>query len=549
MNRRRFLGVLAGTGGAVAGGAALFDRAYPAAASGPSPPSTSSHADASQPPNEVSYLPIPPIRVHQAVAGLDGLARQTLERSTVPGMAVAVVHDGRVLYAKGFGVREIGTNRRVTADTVFQLASISKTVSSTVVAGAVGEKAVAWDDPVVKYLPGFALADPYVTQNVTIADMFSHRSGLPDHAGDLLEDIGFGQDQVIEALRDYPLDPFRATYAYTNFGLTAAALAVATAKGVAWPELCQQTLYGPLQMTSTSSRYSHYLASPNHAVLHVQINGKWQAKYTRDPDAQSPAAGVSSSVRDMAKWLRLQLASGTFNGSQVVGSEALLETHVPHITSAPAASATARSGFYGLGCNVSYDGAGRVRLSHSGAFNSGAATEFVLLPSEKLGIITLTNGWPIGVPESLNASFMDLVLVGKVTRDWLTAYQSLVRPQLEDPSVLAGKKPPSNPAPALPEAAYVGTYNSALYGTAEVSAGAGGLVLSLGPEPERFPLTHWDANVFSYLPTGENAIGVGPWISAVTFTMGPSGRATTVNIEQLNGQPPTSPTLGTFTRT
>lgn len=543
MNRRRFLGV-AGTG---AGGAMLLGRADAAALHPQSSSSTSGYA--SQPPNEVSYLPISARQINEAVSRLDGLAHGVLERSKVPGMAVAAVHDGKVVYAKGFGVREVGTNRTVTADTVFQLASVSKAVSSTVVAGVVGDKTVAWGDPLVKYLSGFALADPYVTHNVTIADMFSHRSGLPDHAGDLLEDLGFSQDQIIASLRDYPLEPFRATYAYTNFGLTAGSLAVAAAKGVAWAELCQQTLYGPLQMSSTSSRYSDYVASPNHAVLHVQVNGKWRAKYTRDPDAQSPAGGVSSSVRDMARWLRLQLTVGKYNGSPVVGYEALLQTHLPYITSAPATTPTARSGFYGLGYNVSYDGAGRLQLSHSGAFASGAATQFVLVPSEKLGIITLTNGWPIGVPESLNASFIDLVMLGKVTRDWLTAYQQHLRPMLEDPSVLAGKKPPSNPTPALADAAYVGTYRSSLYGAAQVTSGPGGLVLSLGPAPQRYTLTHWDANVFSYLPTGENAIGIGPWISAVTFTVGPKGQATSVDIEQLNGQPPISPALGTFSRT
>lgn len=307
-------------------------------------------------------------------------------------------------------------------------------------------------------------------------------------------------------------------------------------------------LYRPLQMNSTSSRYSDYLAAPNRADLHVQVDGKWQAKYHRDANAQAPAGGVSSSAHDMAKWLRLELAEGAFGGNQLVKPEALLQTFIPHITSSPASTPTARSGFYGLGIEVSYDPAARVRLAHSGAFNSGAATHLALLPSEHLGIIALTNGWPIGVPESLIASFMDLVEVGKVTRDWLPAYQRLFRPLLVDPSVLANKKPPSNPTPALADAAYAGTYQSPLYGTAQVSTGAGGLTLSLGPKPQRFALSHWDGNIFSYVPTGENAIGIGTWISAVTFTVGPSGQVTSVNVEQLNGVPPISPTLGTFTR-
>lgn len=546
LNRRQFLGVVAGTTGAAAGATVL---AEPNGISEAAAASSSSTTNSSQSPTEVSYVPISSERITQAVGRLDGIVRDLRKRTGVPGTAVAVVHKNKVVYLKGFGLREVGTTKKVTPDTVFELASLSKAVSSTVVAQVVGKETVAWDDPLVKYTPSFALADPYVTEHVTLADMFSHRSGLPDHAGDLLEDLGFSQQQIIEALRHYQLDPFRASYAYTNFGLTAASLAVAAATAVEWPDLAQQALYQPLGMTSTSSRYADYVARSNRALLHVQVDGKWQAKYTRDADAQTAAGGVSSSARDMAKWLRLQLNSGRFNGSPVVAAEPLLETHIPHYTSSPASSPAARSGFYGLGVGVSYDGAGRLQLSHSGAFASGAATAFSMLPSEKLGIVTLTNGWPIGLPESLNSSFMDEVLVGRITRDWLTLYRDKAfLPMLKPPGELAGKKPPAHPTPALADSAYVGTYTSALYGNAEVSAGTGGLVLSLGPVPMNFGLTHWDGNVFSYVPTGENAIGIGTWISAVTFTVGPGGQATSVNVEQLNGQPPIGPDVGTFTR-
>lgn len=550
MNRRRFLGVAATGGGAALGAAALtgLPGLAGAVANGTAGAATNG-GYAATPPNEISYVAIPAGQVARAVSRLDGIASRLRERSGVPGMAVAVVHRGKVVFARGYGVRKVGTGKKVTPDTVFQLASVSKAVSSTVVARAVGQKTVAWDDPIVAHLPDFALSDPYVTQHVTYADLFSHRSGLPDHAGDLLEDLGFDQADIVQRLRYYPLDPFRSSYAYTNFGLTAAALAVAAARGTSWPDLCQQLLYDPLQMTSTSDRYSDYRSAANHAALHVQVGGKWKAKYTRDPDAQAPAGGVSSSVRDMTKWLRLQLAMGRYGGQQLVASAPLLDTHIPHVTSAPAATATARSGFYGLGNNVGYDGAGRVQIAHSGAFASGASTAFLMLPSEELGIIALTNGWPIGLPEAVNASFTDEVLVGRVTRDWLTEYRvHAFAPMLKDPSALAGKKPPKHPAPAAPDAAYVGTYTSPLYGPAQVASGPGGLTLSLGPKPEVFPLSHWDGDEFSYHPTGENAIGYGTWISAVTFAMGPGGQATSVDVEHLDGNEPLTSTLGTFTR-
>ena len=121
-----------------------------------------------------------------------------------------MVHDGQVLYAKGFGVRDVNTLAPVDAATVFRLASVSKPLSSTVVAGAVGKGAMKWTDPVVAQLPSFALADPYVTAHVTYADLFSHTSGLPDHAGDLLEDLGYDQAYILNRLRLEPLEPLRA---------------------------------------------------------------------------------------------------------------------------------------------------------------------------------------------------------------------------------------------------------------------------------------------------------------------------------------------------
>jgi CubicO group peptidase (beta-lactamase class C family) len=428
-------------------------------------------------------------------------------------------------------------------DTVFQLASVSKAVGSTVIAGVVGQKKVAWDDSIVMYTPGFTLGDPYVSGHVTLADMYSHRSGLPGHAGDLLEDMGYDQEAIFSRLRDYPLFPFRNTYMYTNFGLTAAAEAVASATGMPWSELSKEVLYAPLSMNSTSSLYADYVKATNRADLHQKIDGKWVAGSARDPDAQSPAGGVSSSVSDMAKWLRLQLAMGKDNGTQVVDADALFESHLPQITSSPAASAISRSGFYGLGYNVSYDGAGRLLLSHSGGFGTGAATAFSMLPSEQLGIVALTNGMPVGLPEALNSTFMDLVVAGRPTRDWLKGYGPLFAAMFKNPSELAGKSKPTSPTPAHPDATYVGTYNNALYGPIMVATGPSGLVLSQGPAPNSFEMTHWDADTFSYMPTGENALG----IAAVTFTVGSGANATSVDVENLNGDTDLTDSLGTFT--
>jgi CubicO group peptidase (beta-lactamase class C family) len=146
---------------------------------------------------------------------------------------------------------------------------------------------------VASKLPQFTLADPYVTAHVTIGDLYAHRSGLPEHAGDDLEDLGYDRAQVLERLRYLPLDPFRSSYHYTNFGVTAAAEAVAAAARVDWATLSEQVLYTPLGMSSTSSRFADFEARENRARGHQLVGGAYVARDVRQPDAQSPAGGVS----------------------------------------------------------------------------------------------------------------------------------------------------------------------------------------------------------------------------------------------------------------
>ncbi|MEU7455636.1 serine hydrolase domain-containing protein [Streptosporangium roseum] len=480
-------------------------------------------------------------KVAAAVAKLDGIVRDTMARTGVPGMAVGVVYRDEEPYLKGFGVRRAGGPGAVGPDTVFQLASVSKPLASTVVAGVVGQKVVSWDDPVVRHDPGFALKDPWVSAHVTLADLFAHRSGLPDHAGDLLEDLGYGRAYILSRLRQEPLAPFRAVYAYTNFGFTEAAVAVAKAKGTTWEELSAEVLYRPLGMGSTSSRFADYDRAADKAVTHVRADGRWQAKYTRDPDAQSPAGGASSTVRDMARWMSLQLANGEAGGRRLIDAAALERTHLPQIVSAPPRAQAGRAGFYGLGWNVGYDDHGRLRLSHSGGFALGAATTVTLLPSERLGIVVLTNGEPVGAAEAVSATFLAVAQDGGATVDWLGLFgEVFAEAARSDRSETDYSRPPAGAAPARPDRAYTGTYANDFYGPLTVGpGGGGGLVMRLGPAGMRFPLRHHDGDVFAYRTAGENAAG----LSGVTFTVGPAGTAARVTVENLDRTG-----LGTFTR-
>ncbi len=296
-------------------------------------------------------------------------------------------------------------------------------------------------------------------------------------------------------------------------------------------------------MARTSSRFADFAATSNRAHGHVKIDGPWVAKYTRQPDAQSPAGGVTSSVRDMAIWLRLQLGRGMLDGTRVVDAAALDETHRPQVirTPSPKDPVVDRAAFYGLGWNVDYDDQGRIRWGHSGAFDLGAATSVSLLPAEQLGIVVLTNAQPIGLPEAVCRSFFDLVLLGAVEKDWVTLYGQLMAAALA-PNYGTGTdydKPPPNASQALPDAAYIGTYENDLLGPIEIASTDNGLVLRQGPRQSAFSMRHFNRDVFAYQPVGENAAGP----SAVTFTLGPDGRAASVTVENLDIDH-----QGTFTR-
>ena len=470
--------------------------------------------------------------VSDAVRTVQAMASKIIADKGAPGIAIAVVFRDKLVWAGGFGVRDVATGRAVDADTVFQLASVSKPLASTVVAALVGEGKIAWNSRISDLDPGFQLADPWVTREVRIDDLFSHRSGLPDHAGDLLEDMGYSRDEVLRRLRlQKGGGPFRASYAYTNFGLTEAALAAGKPYGLTWEDASETRLYRPLGMTSTSSRYSEFINRPDRAAGHVRVNGQWAVKDQRQPDAQSPAGGASSSVNDMAKWMRLQLADGKFDGKQIVDAQALAETHAPqvHTGSNPLTGAPQ---FYGLGWNVSYDQQGRLRLNHSGAFSMGASTVVSLVPSEQLGIVVLVNAEPVGVSEALAFSFMDQALYGRQTQDWRPLFAKVFAAMAAeggDHAVDYGRPPPS-PSPAMADAAYLGTYANAYFGDVEVAIRGGGLTIVEGPGRMVFPLTHYDRDTFTYRTIGENASG----LTGVTFTVGPDGRAQAVRVGNLD---------------
>jgi CubicO group peptidase (beta-lactamase class C family) len=450
-------------------------------------------------------------RVAAAVAQVDALAEDLLARSGTPGMAVGIVYQGRLVKATGYGVRDVRTGAPVTPETVFQLASVSKSVGASVVAAAVGRGIVTWNDPVVRHLPWFRLSDPYVTRTATIGDMYAMRSGLPGQAGDILELVGYDRREVLERLRTLPLDPFRISYNYTNFGLTTGAEAVAAAAGKPWDVLSEELIYRPLVMTDTSSRHADFVRRSNRAALHVPEAGRFVARYSRQPDAQSPAGGVSSTVVDMATWLTMELSGGWYGGRQIVPSLALAKAQSAQVRRTPPGDPAALPQFYGYGMNVQVGADGMVQLGHSGAFSAGAGTTYAMVPALDLGIVVLANALT-GAPEALAQSFVELASTGKVSRDWW----AVVAPIFAAFYATDAGEPPADAAESRPLAEYAGTYANGFWGRVPVIRGATGLALVLGPDRVRVPLRHWDGDTFR----GVLAHGDVPTPFLVRFTGG-----------------------------
>ncbi|MGE4483268.1 serine hydrolase [Acidocella sp.] len=478
-----------------------------------------------------------PARLRKAITETDTLTRRLQAGSGIPGIALAIVQGEKPLFAKGYGVREAGKAGAVDADTVFQLASISKPLGATVVAHQVGIGSLAWNSRMQDLLPWFSLSSARATRDLTIADLYAHRSGLPDHAGDELEELGYDRMEILRRLRYLPLEGFRTHYAYTNMGITAAAQAVAEKAGLAWSSLCETALYQKLGMNRTTSRFPVFEAMENRAVGHMPEAGRFVPAPVRDPQAQSPAGGASSSVNDMAKWISLILGLGRYRGEQIVAADALAPALTPQMQISPARDGHPAS-YYGFGFNVGTSDGGYKMLSHSGAFLLGAATNVMMLPALGLGIVVLTNAWPVGVAEAIGLTFLDYVQFGAPQKDWMKVIAPVFAQMRAPQGAFVGKQPPANPMPAQPLSAYQGIYRNIYYGPLTVLEESGGLVLQAGPSHVRLPCEHWEGDEFAIYPRNENA----PPGSAykVSFSGHPATRVTTDFLDEAG--------IGGFTR-
>ncbi|MGC1291027.1 MAG: serine hydrolase [Candidatus Acidiferrales bacterium] len=405
---------------------------------------------------------------------LDSYIQTAMHDGRVPGLAVGIVQNGQAVYVKGFGVRDIATGQPVTPDTLFDIGSCTKAFTAAAVGILVDEGKMHWDDRVDEYIPFFHLYDPLADENVTMRDLLTHRTGMG--GTDLLWYGGsFSAEEIIRRVRYIPPEfGFRARFEYQNVMYATAGYAVGQASGGTWQDFVRAHIWAPLGMTGADFSATDAQNAADHATPHDLKDGKVVTIPWRNIDNVAPAGSINAGVKDMTKWIAMQLNDGMANGQQIVSAKSLREMHTPQIVVPQGGEfdlffPKSLQMSYGMGWFIQdYDGH-QIWL-HPGDID-GFASLVVLIPEVKTGFVILTNldhtalraglGWHL-VDEFLNLPQQDWVAHFQKVADQFSAMEKRAEAGEANP-----KHPDTHPSREL--AAYAGTYRSKAYGDVVVT--------------------------------------------------------------------------------
>jgi len=431
--------------------------------------------------------------------GLDGWIETEMERWGIPGMAVGVVRGDSLVYARGFGVLGLEDARLVDENTLFGVASTTKAMTAAALGLLVDEGRLHWDDRVVDHLPGFRLADPWVTRHVTIRDLLTHQVGVGRMTGNRLRYLpSRPRSEVLYRMRYHePEAPFRSRYVYSNVMYMVAGEVVAAVSGLSWDEFMTSRIFGPLGMTRSSTTVDAIADGENAAWPHQEIEGEVVPIARRNFDVVGASASVNTSIREMSRWMRLHLGEpGVFEGVRFVSDSVMREMHTAQVALGGSSLGDGPLRGYGLGWSLgAYQG--RTVAQHGGA-TDGMNTHLVLMPAEDVGVIVMTNTF-----NSLMQAVANRVLdahLGVDGPDWGELYRSnyeraYARAQTRRDSIHDARIP--NTTPTLPLAAYAGSYQDDLYADAEIRLEGNRLVLQFWDDPDMVAdLEHWHHDTF-----------------------------------------------------
>jgi CubicO group peptidase (beta-lactamase class C family) len=443
----------------------------------------------------------------QVPPDLDAYVEQVMSTFDIPGVGLAIVQEGEPVLVKGYGVRDMGAGAPVDEHSLFGIASNTKAFTATALGLLVEEGLLAWDTPVVHYLPWFRLSDPYVTAELTIRDLLVHRSGLAPYAGDLLwwPPTTLDRRNIAERLQHVPLSTsFRSSYAYDNVLYLVAGEVIETISGQSWEEFVQHRILDVVGMTDSNVRHSAAGEGDNVAMPHARVDGVVRRIAPFASDNTNPAGGVNASPVDMAKWMITQLDSGRVaTDARLFSPQTTRELWSPVTPIRDAAPdpllAPLASSFHGyaLGFHaLAYRG--EFLLTHGGVL-PGYFSRLAMIPGRKIGVAVMLNGESGRAHRAIVYHVLDY-LMGAAPHDWLTAYSALEERSAAstggDP--FAWPDPPARPVPARPVDTYAGTYRDAWYGRVFVTEQAdGALRMRFEHSPSlQGTLVHWDGDTF-----------------------------------------------------
>jgi CubicO group peptidase (beta-lactamase class C family) len=443
-------------------------------------------------------LPISPSTIDATVA-------RAMKAFQVPGMAVGIIKDGKLVYAKGYGVRELGKPAQVDADTLFQIGSNTKAFTTAALALLVDAGKIHWDDKVIDYLPQFRMQDPYVTREFTIRDLLTHRSGLGMGAGDLMffPATDLSRDEIVHGLRYLkPVSGFRSKFDYDNLLYMVAGQIIPLVTGKSWEDFVTERILDPLQMQPCAASYTRISDRSDVASPHVVIKGELKAIPVLNMDAVGPAGTINCSINGMSKWLETQLAAGkTPTGQQLFTAERSEEMWSMNtiIPANPLLSTMYRTHFngYALGWGVQ-DVLGYKKVAHTGGV-LGSVTWVAMIPELQLGVLVFTNQESGMAMEAVGDQILDAYLKAP-RRDWVeigTAYGSKRDAAAKTIEDAAAKIEAASGSPSLSLAAYAGTYRDPWRGEATVRLENGKLILKISRTNSlEGPLTPYSGNIF-----------------------------------------------------
>jgi CubicO group peptidase (beta-lactamase class C family) len=433
--------------------------------------------------------------------GFDAYVARSVKDWNVPGLAIAVVKDDSVVFAKGFGVRKLGTQDSVNAHTLFANASTTKAFTSFVVELMADEGKLRMDAPVIAYRPSFRLANPAATREITIADLLSHRTGLPE-ADYIWYDDTSSFSEIMHRLSYVPLDaPVRSHFEYQNITYALAGNIAAERAGTTWEKLVRERILGPLGMRETTTGTPDEKTHPNLAFAHDYVNDTVRPISRYATDNIAPAGAMYSSVSDMAIWMRFLLDSARLGGKRVLSARGYADLFAPHILVDerqfyPTALLThPRFQGYGQGWFLE-DYRGEFVAFHTGSID-GMTAIVGLIPERRLGVVVFANRDHAELRHALMYTVFDRYL-GPSKHDWsaeMLALYSALREEGKKTERQIDASHVMGTQPSLPLARYAGVYADSLYGTATVKLEGKKLVVSFGPLSAA-DLEHWHYDTF-----------------------------------------------------